>query len=99
MDPLILAPWRDLALILLVLEAFVIVAVPGVVFFFALKGVRALKRVIRKPLKQGQMWALRIQQGTTRATDAIAAVPIGISSNATRARVTARGVWDYVLGR
>ena len=99
MDPLILAPWRDLALILLALEAAVIVAVPGVIFFFVLKGVRALKRIIRRPLKQGQVWALRIQQGTTRATDAIAGVPIGINANVTRAQVTVRGVWDYVLGR
>ncbi len=99
MDPLILAPWRDLALILLIIEAAVIVAVPGIVFFFVLKGMRALKRIIRKPLSQGRMWAKRIQMGTVRTTNAIAGVPIGISSNVVRARVTARGVWDYILGR
>lgn len=99
MDPLFLAPWRDLALILLVLEAMVIVAVPGVALYFAVRGIRALKRVIRKPLTLGQVWALRIQQGTTRATDAIAGVPIRINSSATRVSVTARGVRDYILGR
>ncbi len=99
MDISILAPWRDAAIVLLVLEAFVITLVPGVVFFFILKGVRAVKRWLRLPLANAQMWARRIQAGTTRVADAAANVPITLESNATRASVTTRGIVDFLLGR
>lgn len=99
MDPLVLAPWRDLALILLILYAVIVVAVPGVALYFALKGIRALKRLIRPPLAQAQMWARRIQNGTVKATDSVAAVPIRMHVAATRANVTARGIFDFMMGR
>ena len=99
MDPLVLAPWRDLALILLIIYAVILVAVPGVAFYFALKGLRALKRWIRNPLLQAQVWALRIQQGTIKSTDAIAAVPIRMHVAGTRASVTARGIFNFIIGR
>lgn len=99
MDTSILAPWRDAAIVLLVLEAFVMALVPGVIFFFILKGLRAVKRWLRQPLLNAQMWAQRIQQGTLRVADAVADVPISMESNATRARVTTRGIVDFLLGR
>ncbi len=99
MDTSILAPWRDAAIVLLVLEAFIIVLVPGIAIFFALKGVRALKRWLRRPLLNAQMWAQRIQHGTRRVADAAANVPISVESSATRASVTTRGIVDFLLGR
>jgi hypothetical protein len=99
MDTTGLAPWRDLALVLIVVEAFIIVLVPGVALFFALKGMRALNRWIRRPLLQAQVWALRIQHGTVQATNAVAGVPIGIHGAATQASVTARRVADFLVGR
>ncbi len=99
MNTSILAPWRDVAIVLLVIEAFVIALAPGIVFFFILKGVRAVKRWLRLPLLNAQMWAQRIQHGTTRAANAVANVPISIASDATRASVTTRGIIDYLLGR
>ena len=99
MESSILAPWRDLAIILLGIELVVIVAVPGIVFYFSLKGVRALKRRIRPPLLTAQVWALRVEQGTNRVADAVAGVPIGVASTTTRWTVTARGVVGYLLGR
>lgn len=94
-----LAPWRDLAIILLVIEAVVIVAVPGILFYFLLKGVRAVKRFVRTLLLQAQVWAMRIQKGTVQATDAVAEVPIRMVTAGVRARATARGVTNYLLGR
>ncbi len=99
MDTSVLAPWRDIAIVLLVLEALIIGLAPGVVFFFVLKGVRAVKRWVRLPLLNAQMWAQRIQHGTQRVADAAANVPISIESSATRTRVTPRGIIDFVLGR
>ncbi len=94
-----IAPWRDIAIILLVIEALVIVAVPGILFYFLLKGVRAVKRFVRTLLLQVQVWAMRIQKGTVQATDAVAEVPIRMVTAGVRARVTVRGVTDYLLGR
>lgn len=42
-----LANWRDLAVILLVIQAFVIVLIPGVVLFFAIRGMSWVRRKLR----------------------------------------------------
>ena len=99
MDTTILAPWRDIAIVLLVIEAAIIVAVPGVIFFFIVKGLRALKRWLRMPLLQAQVWALRIQHGTVHATDAIASVPISVNSAGTQVSATARNLVAFIIGR
>lgn len=99
MDETILAPWRDAAIILLVIEMFVIVLIPGAVVYFALKVMRALRRWIRQPLSNAQVWAMRIQRGTTRTMDGVARVPIGISARATYITTTTRGVVDFLLGK
>ena len=99
MDTTTLQPWRDLAIILLAIEAAAIVLLPGIVLFFALKGVRALKRMIRMPLLRAQVWALRIQHWTRRATNAVASVPIKVNSGSVRVRVTARSLVSYLRHR
>lgn len=99
MEPSVLAPWRDAAIVLLSLELMLIVLAPGIALVFAVRGIRALKRWIRAPLLQAQMWAMRIQRGTTRTGNAVAAVPITITSTGVQARVTMRALIDYVLGR
>ncbi len=99
MDATVLAPWRDAAIVLLVIEMFVIMLVPGVIVYFAVKGIRALRRWIRQPLSNAQVWAMRIQRGTTRTMDGVARVPIGIAARATRVSTTTRGVVNFLLGR
>ncbi len=99
MDTTMLAPWRDLAIVLLVIEAFIMVLVPGIIVFFVIKGVRAVKRWLRPLLLNAQVWALRIQLGTTRGMNAVAQAPINVSSRATLIRATTRGVVDYLLGK
>jgi hypothetical protein len=98
MEPSTLTPWRDLALMLLIIEAFLIVLVPAAAFFFAVKGVRAVKRRIRLPLLQTQVWALRIQHTVIRGTNAVASVPINIRSTATGASVTTRSLLRMLRG-
>ena len=98
MDAAPLAPWRDLSLVWFILWTFIFMLIPGVIFFYAVKGMRWLNRQTRHVLLQGQVWALRIQQGTHQASDSIAEVPIRAHSNATRAQVTVRGVLDYLRG-
>jgi hypothetical protein len=98
MDTSILAPWRDLSIFWLGLLTMIIVAVPGVAFFYAVRGIRALNRWLRLPLLYAQLWALRIEQGTQRASDAMVEVPIQLQSRSAQARVTLRGVIDYLRG-
>ncbi len=39
-----LANWRDLAVVLLVLQAFLLVLIPGIVLFFAIRGMSWARR-------------------------------------------------------
>ena len=98
MDSSILAPWRDLSIMWLVLLTMLILLVPGAAFFFALRGVRYVKRWLRVPLLHAQLWALRIEAGTRRASNAICEVPIRLYSTSAQVRVTVRGVIDYLRG-
>jgi hypothetical protein len=98
MDSSFLAPWRDLSIIWLILPAMLLLLVPGAAFFFALRGVRYVNRWLRVPLLRAQLWALRIQTGTQRASNAICEVPIKLHSTSAQVRVTVRGVVDYMRG-
>ena len=98
MDSSILAPWRDLSIIWLVLLTMLILAVPGIALYFAVRGVRYVNRWLRMPLLYAQLWALRIQTGTQRASDAICQVPIKLYSTSAQTRVTVLGVIDYLRG-
>ena len=98
MDSSILAPWRDLSIIWLIVPAVLMLLVPGAAFFFALRGVRYVNRWLRVPLLTAQLWALRIQTGTQRASNAICQVPIKFYSTSAQLRVTVRGVIDYLRG-
>ena len=98
MDTSVLGSLRDLSLIWLILLAMIFVAAPGIVLFFALRGVRYVNRWLRLPLLYAQLWALRIESGTKRASDAVSEVPIRLHSRSAQARVTLRGVIEYLRG-
>lgn len=98
MEPSSLAPWRDLSLVWLSILAMLALLVPGVALFHAIRGLRAVRRWLRLPLLYAQLWALRIEQGTRRASETIVEVPIRVHSRSAQARVTLRGVVDYLRG-
>lgn len=85
-----LAPWRDLAIILLCLEVVLFVAVPGVLFFFAQKYLRIFRHWLRLPLLRVLVYALRVQNLTLRASTGVIGVPIAMQMLGVRARATAR---------
>ncbi len=85
-----LATLRDLSVILLVLEAMVFLAVPGVLLFFAQKYLRRFRHWLRLPLLRVQVYALRIENTTLRASNGIAGVPIAVQTLGTRVRTTFR---------
>ncbi len=98
MDTSILAPLSDLSIMWLVLLTMILLLAPGAAFFFALRGVRYVNRWLRVPLLEAQLWALRIESGTARASNAICGVPIKLYSTSARVRVTVRGVINYMRG-
>ena len=98
MNPSPLAPWRDLAIVWLSIVPFVILLVTAIALIFVVRAVIAFKRWVRLPLLYGQLWALRIQEGTERVCGAIVEVPIRAQSRTVQARVTLRGVIDYLRG-
>ncbi len=95
MNPNALAPWRDAALILLCLEAFVLMLVPGAIFFFAQKYLRRFRRWLRTPILRVYVYTLRAQNLTMRATDGIVQVPIKLHMLGAQASTTAR----YLVSR
>lgn len=98
MDPTPLAPWRDLSLVWFSLWMMLFVAIPGIVFFFLLKYLRRFNRWLKLPLMNAHVWALRIQYGTQRASEKIAAMPIRVYSANARLQTTARGLIDFLWG-
>ncbi len=92
MNPETLAPWRDIALVLLCLEAAILVAIPGVILFFAQKYLRRFRHWLRLPLLRIQVYALRVEHLTLRASNAIADVPITLQVLGARARASARRI-------
>ncbi len=77
----------------------IFVAVPGIAFYFAQLYLRRFNRWLRLPLLTAQVWALRIEQGTARASERIAGAPIALHSASARFRVTTRGVIDFLRGK
>ncbi len=96
MQDSVLGPWRDLAIVLLAIEMAVMVAIPGVVFYFAIRGVRAIKRRIVTPLLIARLWAMRIQNGALRASRTVIALPLAVQAAEARVRVTARGLAEWL---
>lgn len=90
MTPETLAPWRDLALVLMCLEAALLVAVPGVLLFFAQKYLRIFRHWLRMPLLRILVYTLRVQNVTLRASTGIIGVPIAMQMLGVRMRATAR---------
>ena len=99
MDGNILAPSRDLSIVWLALLTMIIVAAPGIAFYFAQLYLRRFNRWLRLPLLTAQVWALRIEQGTARTAERVARAPIALYSASAQCRVTTRGVVNFLRGK
>ena len=90
MNPNTLTPWRDAALILLCLEAFVLMLIPGAIFFFAQKYLRRFRHWLRLPILRVYVYTLRVQNITLRVSNGIVGMPITMQMLSVRMRTTAR---------
>ena len=96
MQDSILGPWRDASIIILIIPMMVMVLIPGALFYFSIRGVRWVKRSIRVPLLTARLWAMRVENGTQRASRAAVALPIAVEALNARARRTARGLAEFL---
>lgn len=80
-----LATLTDISVVILAIEAFVILLVPGVIVFFAIRGINWLQRQLRK---YGPMARFRFNQAAQISEDMshYAAAPF-IAASATSARL------------
>jgi hypothetical protein len=89
MENSVLGPWRDVAIVLLVIETAVVVAIPGVVFISRFE-VCAVKRRIVMPLLTAALGGANPECNAARISAAIA-LPIASQSAEARIRATAQG--------
>jgi hypothetical protein len=94
-----LSPWRDLSLAWLTLLTGLALIAPALLFYFAQLYLRRFNRWLRLTLLHIHVWALRIEQGTTRTCDRIAYIPIGLYCINTRFRTTISGVANFLRSK
>lgn len=83
--------WRDLSVILLVLEAFILTLVPGVIFFFSIKGLQALERKLREFTPKVQGVFQQVDHTSRRVSDKVAAPFIAASAARAQLKGLQRG--------
>ncbi len=71
-----LATWRDLSLILLILEAMLFVLPVLILMYFAVRWMPVIPEKLQPILKQGREYVLRAERETKRATKIIVMIPI-----------------------
>jgi len=86
--------WRDLALVVLALETIVLVLVPTICFYYAIRGSRWALQNGRPYFWKVQRWFSRVQETTERTAG-------GITEPVIRMRVLparVKGVWRGLSG-
>jgi hypothetical protein len=91
--------WRDLALILLILELIVLVLPFFFLFYFTLKGLLSLNRWARGFLPKVGHGVSHIQAVTNRAASGVAAPVIAVYSYAAFGKGLVRGTLAVVKGK
>jgi hypothetical protein len=91
--------WRDVAVILLVIELMIMVLPFFFLFYFALKGMLSLNRFMRGFLPRVGGVSEAIQRGTNRAAEAVVAPVIAVYSYRAFGRGLVKGTLSLVKGR
>ena len=82
--------WRDVSLVLLIAEAFVLALIPLVAFYFSSKGVRRLRASLQPLFPRVRARAQQVERITVRLGELVVAPIIAIYVLATR-------VWRVAL--
>lgn len=82
MDPVTVAWWRNVAGLLLMFEAFVIALPILIGFFFAVRGIRALRAKLTTVLPLVRQRTVQVEETTRLVSRVLVAPPIRIRSTA-----------------
>jgi len=82
--------WRDISLMWLILLTFVAVLPFGVLFFYAVKGMRRLRQVLKKYLPQAQDMAGQLAARTEDVSDRVAQPVVNLYARAAQVNTIAR---------
>lgn len=92
MSPESISFWADVSAIFILSQLFLFTLLMAVGLGVGWWYFRKARKKLLVPLLMGQVYALRIQQGTAKIGDKIANVPITIDSTAKRAQVTSQAM-------
>jgi hypothetical protein len=92
MDSQTIAVLRDISVMILCVEIAILVAIPGVMLFFAQKYLRQGRKWLHVPFLRVQVAMLRAQELTLRASYSIIEVPIRVQMLRSRVVATARAL-------
>lgn len=83
-----LSGWRDAAIVLLALEAFIGVLAAGVVCFYSIRGIRRLKERIPTVTRPAAMYLGQAERATRRAGDTAIAPLIQAEASGAQIKAT-----------
>lgn len=91
-----LAFWRDLSIVLLCLEAFIMVLIPGVIFFFSIKGLQMLEKKLREVTPKVHEVFHKVNHVTRQASDKAASPFIAASAASAQVKALWRGTTSLI---
>ena len=95
-----LATARDLSIILLAIEIFILVLVPGAIFYFSVKGLRQGQKWLKVTgLPEAQRYTRLAADKSSEYSIKIAEPFIKVDTVTTQTRKTARATWSGLRSR
>jgi hypothetical protein len=88
-----LSTGRDIALVVLIVEAFVLGLVPAAIFFYAIRGMTALRSKLDPLIPMAQDRLARVAHTTQNVSDSLVRPVISLSSRWRQAQSTVQAMW------
>jgi hypothetical protein len=88
-----LATGRDVALVVLIAQAFVLALVPAAAFYYAIRGIIALRRWLEPVIPAAQDRLARVAQSTYEVSDRIVRPIIALSIQRRQVQSAMRALW------
>ncbi|NOZ70423.1 MAG: hypothetical protein GXP38_00680 [Chloroflexi bacterium] len=81
--------WRDIALVFLIIQAFILALIPGLIFYFGNKGLHSfITWLRRKGMPKAQQYSALVASETKRYSQMVITPVVILDSEVTRAKQT-----------
>jgi hypothetical protein len=94
-----LSTWTAYSVILLCIEAFVLMLIPGIILFFSIKGLRITERKMREVSPKVQGVFRRVNEVTHQVADSVAEPVIKVNEKTAQVQAISRGTWSLLKRR